>query len=192
MLYFYDVPELKIEKTSSDGVLIIHSLKHEDERGYFSETFNKKNIEEFKDLQFVQDNQSLSKQKYTFRGLHFQTQPFAQDKLVRVLKGAILDIVLDIRKESKTYGKHAVIEITDASFKQIFIPKNLAHGFLTMRDNTEVFYKATNYYSKQHEFGINIFDRDLNISLPVSTDKIILSKKDQHNLSFIEAVKRLA
>ena len=186
------MPELKIEKTSIDGVLIIHSLKNEDERGYFSETFNKKNIEEFKDLQFVQDNQSLSKEKYTFRGLHFQTPPFAQDKLVRVLKGAILDIVVDLRKESKTYGKHAVIEITDTSFKQIFIPKNLAHGFLTIKDNTEVFYKVSNYYSKQHEFGINIFDRDLNISLPVSKDKIILSKKDQHNLSFIEAVKYFA
>lgn len=83
-------------------------------------------------------------------------------------------------------------EITDTSFKQIFIPKNLAHGFLTMRDNTEVFYKVTNYYSKQHEFGINIFDKDLNISLPVSKDKIFLSKKDQYNLSFIEAVKYLA
>jgi dTDP-4-dehydrorhamnose 3,5-epimerase len=186
------VHNLKIEKTSIDGVLIVQPVKHADERGYFSETFNKKNITEFENLEFVQDNQSLSKEKYTFRGLHFQTPPFAQDKLVRVLKGAILDIVLDLRKESKTYGKHATIEITDTSFKQIFIPKNLAHGFLTMRDNTEVFYKVTNYYSKQHEFGIDVFDKDLNISLPVGKEKIFLSKKDKMNFSFIEAVKYFA
>lgn len=181
----------KIEKTSIEGVLIIHPVKHEDERGYFSETFHKSNIPQFKNLEFVQDNQNFSKEKYTFRGLHFQTSPFAQDKLLRVLKGTILDIVLDLRKDSKTYGKYEMHEITEKSFKQVFIPKNIAHGFLTITDNTEVFYKVTNYYSKEHEFGINVFDKDLNIQLPIDKDKIILSTKDKSNLTFIEAITHL-
>ena len=182
---------LKIEKTSIEGVLIIHPAKHEDERGFFLETFKKSNISQFKNLEFIQDNQSFSKEKYTFRGLHFQTSPFAQDKLIRVLKGAIIDIVLDLRKDSKTYSKYEMHEITDKSFKQIFIPKNIAHGFLTIIDNTEVFYKVTNYYSKKHEFGINVFDNDLNIPLPIDKDNIILSKKDENNLSFAEAITHL-
>lgn len=177
------MPEL-FKKTSLAGVLIITIQRYQDNRGFFSEMFNKSKINQFKNLEFVQDNYSFSKTKYTFRGLHFQTSPFAQDKLISVLKGSILDIVVDLRTSSKTFGKYETFEISEDSSTQIFIPKGLAHGFLTLTENTEVFYKVTNYYSKQHDSGINIFDEQLNIKLPADKNKIILSDKDKRNQFF--------
>lgn len=169
-----------------EGIILIDTVKHEDHRGYFSETFNQKKNNQFKNLNFVQDNQSLSLQKYVFRGLHYQSPPFAQDKLIRVLRGAILDIVLDLRRSSKTFGKHASFEISSSKFNQILVPKGFAHGFLTLEENTEVFYKVTDYYSPNHDFGINIFDKELNIKLPIENDKIILSQKDLNQPKFLK------
>ena len=143
---------MKIIHTKFKGVILIEPKKHEDNRGFFSETFNKKKIKEFDNLEFVQDNQSLSLQRNIFRGLHFQIPPFAQDKLVRVIKGSILDFVLDIRKSSKTFGQIESFKLSSENFNQIFIPKGFAHGFLTLEDNTETIYKVTNYYSPETRF----------------------------------------
>ena len=124
---------MKIIHTKFKGVILIEPKKHEDNRGFFSETFNKKKIKEFDNLEFVQDNQSLSLQRNIFRGLHFQIPPFAQDKLVRVIKGSILDFVLDIRKSSKTFGQIESFKLSSENFNQIFIPKGFAHGFFNSR-----------------------------------------------------------
>ena len=178
---------MNIKFTKFQGVFLIEPQKHGDKRGYFSETFNKKKVDDFKNLEFVQDNQSLSLQKYVFRGLHYQIPPYAQDKLVRVIKGSILDIVLDMRKSSNTFGQHELFEISADKFNQIFVPKGFAHGFLTLEENTETLYKVTNYYSPNHDFGINIQDSDLNIKLPVGFEKIILSDKDKIQPIFKQA-----
>ena len=180
---------MKISHTKLEGIILIEPEKHEDSRGFFSETFNKKKIKEFENLDFVQDNQSLSLQKYTFRGLHYQIPPFAQDKLVRVIKGSILDIVLDIRKSSKTFGQFKSFKLSSKNFNQIFVPKGFAHGFLTLEDYTEIIYKVTNYYSPEHDFGINIYDSELNIDLPIDLKDIILSDKDKLQPKFKEVKK---
>ena len=177
---------MKISHTKLEGVILIEPKKHEDNRGFFSETFNKKKIKEFENLEFVQDNQSLSLQKYIFRGLHYQIPPFAQDKLVRVIKGSILDFVLDIRKSSKTCGQLESFKLSSENFNQIFVPKGFAHGFLTLEDNTETIYKVTNYYSPEHDFGINIHDPELEINLPTDPKNIILSDKDKLQPNFKE------
>lgn len=177
---------MKINHTKLKGVILITPKKHEDNRGFFSETFSKKKIKEFENLEFVQDNQSLSLQKHIFRGLHYQIPPYAQDKLVRVIKGSILDFVLDIRKSSNTFGQLESFKLSSDNFNQIFIPKGFAHGFLTLEDNTETIYKVTNYYSPKHDFGINIHDPELGISLPTDTKNIILSEKDKLQPTFKE------
>lgn len=178
---------MKISYTKFEGVILIEPKKHEDDRGFFSETFNKKKIKEFDKLEFVQDNQSLSLKKNIFRGLHFQIPPYAQDKLVRVIKGSILDFVLDIRKSSKTFGQIECFKISSSNFNQIFIPKGFAHGFLTLEDNTETIYKVTDYYSPEHDFGISINDPELNIDLPTDIKNITLSDKDKSQPNFKES-----
>jgi dTDP-4-dehydrorhamnose 3,5-epimerase len=175
---------MQIEKTSLEGVILIKPQKHEDSRGYFSETFSKIKIEQFKNLDFVQDNQSLSVQQYVFRGLHYQIPPYAQDKLVRVLQGKIFDVVVDMRKSSKTFGNHAIFEISSKKFNQLFVPKGFAHGFLTLEPNTEAYYKVTNYYAPKHDYGLNIFDPQLNIKLPIAKELIQLSEKDKIQPNF--------
>jgi dTDP-4-dehydrorhamnose 3,5-epimerase len=171
---------MKIRETSLNGVVLIEPVKFGDHRGYFSETFNKKEFEKITKDTFVQDNQSLSAKKNTLRGLHFQTKPYAQDKLVRVLKGSILDIVVDLRKSSSTFLKHEIFEISDENFLQIWVPKGFAHGVLTLEENTVLSYKVTNFYSKENDSGISIFDENLKIKLPVSNNNMILSDKDKN------------
>jgi dTDP-4-dehydrorhamnose 3,5-epimerase len=169
---------MNIDKTELKGVYLIKPTKHEDHRGFFSETYNQSKMGPLKNIHFVQDNQSLSKDKYVFRGLHFQKPPFAQGKLVRVLKGSILDIVVDIRKSSSTFGKHKIFELNEKDWSQIYVPEGFAHGFLTLVENTEVLYKVTNYYSPKDDLGISVMDPDLDLNLPVSKEKIIFSEKD--------------
>jgi len=169
---------MNIQTTELEGVYIIEPTKHEDHRGFFSETYNQSNMGPLQDIRFVQDNQSLSKEQYVFRGLHFQKPPFAQGKLVRVLKGRILDIVVDIRKSSSTFGQHKTFELSEQDWKQIYVPEGFAHGFLTLEENTEVLYKVTNYYSPQDDLGISVLDPDLKLQLPIEKEKIIFSEKD--------------
>lgn len=154
--------------------------KFGDHRGFFSETYNKRALAEAGlDLEFVQDNHSLSAQKGTLRGLHFQTPPFGQDKLVRVTRGAILDVAVDLRRGSPTYGQHVSAELSAESWSQLLVPIGFAHGFVTLEPDTEVLYKVTQYYSPECDRGLLWNDPDLGIPWPVAEADAILSDKDR-------------
>jgi dTDP-4-dehydrorhamnose 3,5-epimerase len=140
------------------------------------------------DHDFVQDNQSFSQSPATIRGLHYQGHPFAQDKLVRVTRGRILDVAVDIRRSSPTFGKWVAAEISAEAWNQILIPIGFAHGLCTLEPDTEVFYKVTNYYSAQHDYGIRWNDPDLKIEWPFSADRVELSAKDQQQPWFADVV----
>ena len=161
-------------------ILLLQPEKHGDERGFFSETYNKERLEEagIKGA-FVQDNQSLSRQKGVLRGLHFQLPPFAQDKLVRVLRGAIFDVAVDIRRGSPTFGRHVSAILSADNWQQLWIPKGFAHGFLTLEEDCEVFYKVTNPYAPQCDRGLIWNDEDLAIDWPLGDGEVQLSPKDQ-------------
>jgi len=162
------------------GLKIIAPKKFGDHRGFFSETYNKREFAEAGiPLDFVQDNHSLSADIGTIRGLHFQTPPFAQDKLVRVIRGRILDVAVDLRRDSPTCGQWASAEISAKEWNQIFVPIGFAHGFCTLEPDTEVIYKVTNYYSPQNERGVIWNDPDLGISWPVKAEEAVLSDKDR-------------
>jgi dTDP-4-dehydrorhamnose 3,5-epimerase len=171
---------LEVSELSITGLKIISTKKFGDHRGFFSETYNKK---AFTDagipLEFVQDNHSLSADVGTIRGLHFQTPPFAQDKLVRVVRGRILEVVVDLRRNSPTFGKWASAEISDQEWNQILVPIGFAHGFCTLEPDTEVIYKVTNYYSPAHDRGLLWNDPDLRIDWPVKAENAVLSDKDR-------------
>ena len=166
-----------VEKTFIEGLLILKPKVFEDPRGYFFECFNQKALEEagLKET-FVQDNQSLS-QKGVLRGLHMQKPPHAQGKLVRVIKGAVLDVVVDIRKKSPTYGKYFAIELNEQNKTMFWVPAGFAHGFLTLQDNTIFHYKCTNYYNKESEDCVLWNDKDININWNIENP--LLSEKDK-------------
>lgn len=172
---------LDVTKTAIPEVVILKPRKFEDDRGFFSETYNCKRACELAGLpsDFIQDNVSLSRKKGTVRGIHFQTPPFAQDKLVRVLKGRILDVAVDLRKGSPTFGKYVGVELSADNFEQLFIPKGFGHAFCTLEDNTEVMYKVTEYYAPQNDAGIIWNDPDLAIDWPFKADEVLLSAKDE-------------
>ena len=176
---------MQINKTKLKGVFIIKTTQFKDQRGLFTESFNQKIFKFLKVKLFVQDNISYSKKIYTFRGLHFQNKPYQQAKLIRVDQGAILDFILDLRSNSKTYLQMITIKLDDQNHKQIFIPKGLAHGFLTLKPNTKVFYKVDEYYSKQHDKGFNILDPKIKIT-GFNKAKFHLSSKDK-SLPFLHA-----
>lgn len=168
---------MKILNTAIEGLLIIQPTVFEDSRGYFFESYNKKNfLQEGINVDFVQDNQSLS-QKGVLRGLHFQAPPFAQGKLVRVITGSVLDVAVDIRKDSPTYGKHHAIELSESNKTMFYIPEGFAHGFLTLEDNTIFSYKCTNYYNKASEGTLLWNDEQLGINWKTNTPS--LSEKDK-------------
>ncbi|WP_135081582.1 dTDP-4-dehydrorhamnose 3,5-epimerase [Terasakiella sp. SH-1] len=163
----------------SDVKLIVPA-KFRDERGFFSETYNQQRFAEAGiECPFVQDNHSLSRDIGILRGLHYQKPPFAQDKLVRVVKGKILDIAVDIRKESPTFGQWVSAELSADNWTQIFVPIGFAHGFVTLEENTEVCYKTSAPYAPDYEDGIIWNDPDLNINWLIKDDTIQLSAKDK-------------
>lgn len=166
---------MNIETTPLKDVLILTPAVFKDDRGYFFESFNQQKIADFIKCKFVQDNESLS-QKNVLRGLHFQIPPFAQDKLVRVIKGSVLDVAVDIRKSSPTYGQHFSIVLSGDNKKQLFIPAGFAHGFLTLEDHTIFSYKCSNYYEKSAEQTILWNDNSLNIEW--NCNQPLLSDKD--------------
>ncbi|MBA8853617.1 dTDP-4-dehydrorhamnose 3,5-epimerase [Brucella sp. ZJ1_1] len=171
---------MQIRPLDLDGVLEISPRKFGDDRGFFSETYNAKSFAEAGiDLTFVQDNHSYSAARGVVRGLHYQLPPFAQDKLVRVTRGAILDVAVDIRKGSPTFGKWVALEVSAEKWNQILVPKGFAHGFMTLVEHTEVIYKVTNYYSPEHDRSIRFDDPAIGIDWPISASGVQLSDKDQ-------------
>lgn len=164
-------------ETHLNGVLHIKPRVHQDHRGHFFESFRKDSLEEFgADLEFVQDNQSLS-QKNILRGLHFQAPPYAQGKLVRVIQGAVRDVVLDIRKSSSTFGKYRCFDLSGENFEMVYVPPGFAHGFVTLENSTIFTYKCTQYYNPNSEGGVLWNSPELNI--PWGIDNPVLSQKDE-------------
>ncbi len=184
---------MKIYPLKIQDVKILTPNKFDDSRGFFSETYNKNTLlENDINIDFVQDNHSNTLHKNVIRGLHFQTEPFAQDKLVRVISGSILDVAVDIRKDSPTFGEHVTKKISAENFEQILVPKGFAHGFLTLEDNTSVIYKVSNYYSPENDKGIIWNDDDLSIDWGVDkSEEIFLSEKDSIQPSFHDCQKEL-
>lgn len=169
---------MNIIKTKLDGLFIIEPDVFGDNRGWFMESFNKDKFEEIApNIDFVQDNHSMSSKKGTLRGLHFQKNPHSQSKLIRCTKGKILDVAVDLRKKSSTYKKWISIELSEENKKQLFIPQGFAHGFLTLTDNVEFQYKVDNYYSKESDRGIRFDDPEIGVDWGIENP--ILSDKDK-------------
>ncbi|MCU0338107.1 MAG: dTDP-4-dehydrorhamnose 3,5-epimerase [Sediminibacterium sp.] len=170
---------MQIEYTPIEGCFIIHDTFFGDHRGYFFESFNRNTFLEKTGvaIDFVQDNQSSSS-KGVLRGLHFQHGEFAQAKLVRVLSGAVLDVAVDLRKDSKTFGQHVAVELTGESRTQFFVPRGFAHGFVVLSEQATFFYKCDNYYHKASEGGIIYNDPDLAIDWMLPKEELLLSEKD--------------
>lgn len=175
------------KRTAIPDVVIIEPKIYKDGRGYFFESFKKKAFEEFvgESVDFVQENESKSSYG-VLRGLHFQKPPFAQAKLVRVIQGAVLDIAVDIRIGSPTYGKSVAIELDALSKKQLFIPRGFAHGFVTLTEEATFCYKVDNYYNQQSEGGINFNDSVLNINWELPKEDLLFSEKDRNQSGFTE------
>ena len=175
---------MKINKTFIEDLLIIEPQLFKDERGFFYESYNKNNLDKIIKIAFVQDNESKSN-KGVVRGLHFQLPPFEQTKLVRCVSGEILDIAVDLRKNSKTYGKSFSIELSSENNKQLFVPKGFAHGFQVLSEIAIVNYKVDEYYNPDSDSGLIWNDKDLSIDWNLDL-KPILSKKDLKLISFKE------
>lgn len=170
---------MDVIKTDIDGVVIIKPHIFTDSRGYFFESYSKKEFDEkVRPVDFVQDNESCST-KGVMRGLHFQLPPFTQSKLVRCVKGAVLDVAVDIRKGSPTYGKHVAVELTEDNHLQFFVPRGFAHGFAVLSDIAVFQYKCDNYYAPQADGGISIADPLLGIDWGIAFEEAILSDKDK-------------
>lgn len=176
---------MKIEETYINDLIIIEPNVIGDERGFFFESYNKAKFANLGiDIDFVQDNQSYSK-KGTLRGLHYQNPPFAQTKLIRVLQGEIIDVAVDLRKESPTYGKSFSVVLSCENKKQLLVPQGFAHGFSVLSETASVMYKCDQFYNKDSEGGIKFDDPSLNIDWGISLEEAIVSEKDQI-LPFIE------
>jgi len=171
---------IDVKSLAIPDIRIIKTRKFGDSRGFFSETYNKKAFAEANiDLDFVQDNHSRSTMAGTIRGLHYQGHPFAQDKLVRVVSGRILDVAVDIRKASPTFGQWVAAEISADEWNQILVPIGFAHGICTLEPDTQIIYKVTNFYSAQNDFGIRWNDPDLKVDWPFNEADVELSDKDK-------------
>lgn len=163
------------------GIKLIQPKSFTDVRGFFAETWNRRVFEDLGvEADFVQDNHVQSAMKGTLRGLHFQAPPHAQGKMVRVLKGAILDVAVDVRQNSPHYGNHVAVRLTDSSMSQLWIPAGFAHGYLTLEADTEVLYKVTDYYEPQSEGGVIWDDPELNIDWIIDRGAVLLSDKDRN------------
>lgn len=176
---------MKFTAQSIPEVLVIEPVLHGDDRGYFVETFRQDLFEAALGypVKFVQDNESKSS-KGVLRGLHFQLAPHAQSKLVRVIEGSVLDVAVDIRQGSKTYGQHVAVELTADNKKQMFVPRGFAHGFVVLSESATFAYKVDNYYSPECDRGLAFDDPQLNINWQLATDQLQLSAKDTQQPSF--------
>ena len=174
---------MNILQTAKEGVVIIEPKVFKDARGYFFESFSQREFEEeVRPIHFVQDNESMSSYG-VMRGLHFQMPPFTQSKLVRCVKGAVLDVAVDIRKGSPTYGQHVAVELTEDNHRQFFVPRGFAHGFAVLSETAVFQYKCDNFYAPQADAGLSILDKSLKIDWKIPTENAILSEKDtKHEL----------
>ena len=169
---------MDVIKTAIEGVVIIKPKVFKDARGYIFESFSQREFEEkVRKINFVQDNESMSSYG-VMRGLHFQCPPFTQSKLVRCVKGAVLDVAVDIRKGSPTYGQHVAVELTEDNHRQFFVPRGFAHGFAVLSETAVFQYKCDNFYAPQSDGGISILDATLGIDWKIPTEKALLSEKD--------------
>ena len=169
---------MEVIKTAIDGVVIIEPKVFKDQRGYFFESFSQREFEaKVRKINFVQDNESMSSYG-VMRGLHFQRPPYTQSKLVRCVRGKVLDVAVDIRKGSPTYGQHVAVELSEDNHRQFFVPRGFAHGFAVLTDTAVFQYKCDNFYAPQADGGISIKDESLGIDWKIPTDKAILSEKD--------------
>lgn len=171
---------IEVRPTDLAGVIEIMPRRFGDSRGFFSEVYNANVFRDAGiDLVFVQDNHSLSAQRGVLRGLHYQLPPHAQDKLVRVARGAILDVAVDIRRSSPTFGRWIAVELSAEKWNQLLVPKGFAHGFVTLTENAEVLYKVTDVYSAAHDRAIRFDDPRIGVRWPVEMEGLILSEKDR-------------
>lgn len=170
---------MKVEPTNIPDVKLITPRRFMDDRGFFSEVFVARTFAPIEHRAFVQDNHSSSASPFTIRGLHFQIAPRAQGKLVRVARGRIFDVAVDLRRSSPTFGKHVAVVLSADNWRQLWVPVGFAHGFCTLEPDTEVLYKVTDYYSAEHDFGVAFDDPTLGIGWPVAPERAILSDKDR-------------
>jgi dTDP-4-dehydrorhamnose 3,5-epimerase len=176
---------MDIRPTAIPDVKLITPVRHSDHRGFFSEVYNRRTLAEAGiDIDFVQDNHTYSAQAGTLRGLHFQSPPHAQTKLVRVLHGAVVDVAVDLRHGSITFGRHVMIELTAESWTQILVPSGFAHGVLTLAPGTELSYKVDTYFVPDHDHGVRWDDPDLAIPWPLAIENILLSSRDRRQPLF--------
>ena len=177
---------MEVIKTDIDGVVIIEPKVFGDARGYFFESFSEREFKEkVGDVHFVQDNESMSK-RGVMRGLHFQRPPYAQSKLVRCVKGEVIDVAVDIRKGSPTYGQHVAVLLTEANHRQFFIPQGFAHGFAVLSESTVFQYKCDNFYHPEADGGISILDESLGIDWRLKMEEALLSEKDTKHVKLAE------
>ena len=177
---------MEIIKTDIEGVVILEPRVFEDARGYFFESYSKKVFDELAwATDFVQDNESMST-RGVMRGLHFQYPPFTQSKLVRCVRGKVLDVAVDLRPGSETFGRHIAVELSDENARQLFIPRGFAHGFLVLSDTAQFQYKVDNAYAPQSEATLRFDDPELGINWPVGRENMLLSPKDLKGLSLSE------
>ena len=173
---------IEVRSLDLGGVLEIRPVRHSDERGFFSETWNEETYAKAGiPFRFVQDNHSWSARAGVVRGLHFQSPPFAQDKLVRVVRGRVLDVAVDIRRSSPTFGRHVAVELSSENWRQLLVPVGFAHGFCTLEPDCEVVYKVSGYYSAAHDHGLAWDDPALAIDWPIAVDVAILNDKDRRH-----------
>ena len=180
---------MQVDEFGISAVKMLIPRKHGDHRGFFSEVYNQRTLARAGiDVEFVQDNHSLSADKGTVRGLHFQAPPFAQDKLVRVVRGAVFDVAVDLRRASPTYGRHVSAVLSAEAWNQLLVPTGFAHGFMTLEPDTEVIYKVSNYYAPEHDKGLLWNDPALRIAWPIPEADAILSDKDRGQPRLAELV----
>lgn len=173
---------MEVIKTAIDGLVIIEPKVFKDARGYFFESFSQREFEQkVRKINFVQDNESMSSYG-VMRGLHFQRPPYTQSKLVRCVKGRVLDVAVDIRKGSPTYGKHVAVELSEDNHRQFFVPRGFAHGFVVLSETAVFQYKCDNFYAPEADGGINIKDESLGIDWQIAIEDALLSEKDLKHL----------
>ena len=176
---------MQVQELAIPDVKVLVPGRFCDGRGFFSEVYSRKALSESGiDIDFVQDNHSRSAERGTVRGLHFQIPPHAQDKLVRVVRGSVFDVAVDLRRSSPTYGRHVSVVLSAEAGNQVLVPVGFAHGFMTLEPDTEIVYKVSDYYAPNHDQGLLWNDPELGIRWPVSEEEVVLSDKDRRQPKF--------